>query len=94
MLTIDGSTGEGGGQILRTSLSLSVITQTPIHIERIRAFRDAQEKIAAKYPDDDEAQIFYAITLNVAASPAEEPAPPSSRSRLAPRPFAEGTRLM
>src|SRR5215212_8328413 len=27
------------------------------HTQRIRAFRDAQEKIAAKYPDDDEAQI-------------------------------------
>jgi tetratricopeptide (TPR) repeat protein len=35
--------------------------------QRIRAFRDAQEKIAAKYPDDDEAQIAYAITLNTSA---------------------------
>jgi hypothetical protein len=26
-----------------------------------------QEKIAAKYPDDDEAQIAYAITLNTSA---------------------------
>ena len=26
------------------------------HVQRIRTFRDAQEKIAAKYPDDDEAQ--------------------------------------
>ena len=30
-------------------------------------FRDAQEKIAATYPDDDEAQIAYAITLNTSA---------------------------
>jgi hypothetical protein len=37
------------------------------HRERIRAFRDAEEKIAAKYPDDDEAQIAYAITLNTSA---------------------------
>src|SRR5262245_47479378 len=37
------------------------------HRERIRMFRDAQEKIAAKYPDDDEAQIAYAITLNTSA---------------------------
>jgi tetratricopeptide (TPR) repeat protein len=37
------------------------------HVQRIRAFRDAQEKIAAKYPDDDEAQIAYAITLNTSA---------------------------
>jgi RNA 3'-terminal phosphate cyclase (ATP) len=39
MLTIDGSAGEGGGQILRTSLALSVLTKTPITIERIRAGR-------------------------------------------------------
>jgi tetratricopeptide (TPR) repeat protein len=29
--------------------------------------RDAQEKVAAKYSDDDEAQIAYAITLNTSA---------------------------
>ncbi|MEX2139412.1 MAG: RNA 3'-terminal phosphate cyclase [Pirellulales bacterium] len=40
MLTIDGSMGEGGGQILRSSLALSVITGTPITIENIRAKRD------------------------------------------------------
>ena len=39
MLTIDGSAGEGGGQILRTSLALSAITGIPVHIERIRARR-------------------------------------------------------
>jgi len=37
------------------------------HVQRIRAFRDAEEKIAAKYRDDDEAQIAYAITLNTSA---------------------------
>jgi Tfp pilus assembly protein PilF len=37
------------------------------HRERIRAFRDAQAKMATKYPDDDEAQIAYAITLNTSA---------------------------
>ncbi len=37
------------------------------HGERIRMFRDAQAKIAAKYPEDDEAQIAYAITLNTSA---------------------------
>jgi len=39
MITIDGSHGEGGGQILRTALSLSVITGQPMRIERIRAGR-------------------------------------------------------
>jgi RNA 3'-terminal phosphate cyclase (ATP) len=38
-LTIDGSFGEGGGQILRTSLSLSALTRRPIRIENIRAGR-------------------------------------------------------
>src|SRR5690606_25863107 len=38
-LIIDGSHGEGGGQILRTSLSLSAILQRPMVIEQIRARR-------------------------------------------------------
>jgi RNA 3'-terminal phosphate cyclase (ATP) len=41
MLIIDGSRGEGGGQILRTALSLSLLTQIPFRIERIRAGRAA-----------------------------------------------------
>jgi len=36
---IDGSAGEGGGQILRTSLSLACITGRNLHIENIRAAR-------------------------------------------------------
>lgn len=40
MIDIDGSYGEGGGQILRTSLSLSAITGHPIRINNIRAGRD------------------------------------------------------
>ena len=36
---IDGSMGEGGGQILRTSLSLSCITGKRLRIENIRAAR-------------------------------------------------------
>jgi RNA 3'-terminal phosphate cyclase (ATP) len=39
MLEIDGSFGEGGGQILRTSLALSLITQTPFRIVNIRRDR-------------------------------------------------------
>jgi RNA 3'-terminal phosphate cyclase (ATP) len=39
MLTIDGSMGEGGGQVLRTSLGLSLVTGEPFAIERIRAGR-------------------------------------------------------
>jgi RNA 3'-terminal phosphate cyclase (ATP) len=39
MLTVDGSQGEGGGQVLRTSLALSMVTGTPFRIVRIRAGR-------------------------------------------------------
>jgi RNA 3'-terminal phosphate cyclase (ATP) len=36
---IDGSRGEGGGQIVRSSLALSLVTGRPVAIERIRAGR-------------------------------------------------------
>jgi len=39
MKTIDGSQGEGGGQILRSTLALSMCTGTPVRIENIRAGR-------------------------------------------------------
>jgi RNA 3'-terminal phosphate cyclase (ATP) len=39
MIYIDGSYGEGGGQVLRSSLSLATITGHPIRIGRIRAGR-------------------------------------------------------
>ncbi len=39
MLIIDGSYGEGGGQVLRTSLALSAITSQAVRIEKIRAGR-------------------------------------------------------
>jgi len=39
MITLDGSVGEGGGQILRTALSLSIITGQAFAIENIRARR-------------------------------------------------------
>ncbi len=38
-LVLDGSTGEGGGQILRTGLALAMVTGRPLHITRIRAGR-------------------------------------------------------
>jgi RNA 3'-terminal phosphate cyclase (ATP) len=40
VIAIDGSEGEGGGQILRSALSLAVCTQQPFRITNIRANRE------------------------------------------------------
>ncbi|MDH5430636.1 MAG: RNA 3'-terminal phosphate cyclase [Nitrosopumilus sp.] len=53
-LKINGAYGEGGGQIIRSAISLSCITKQPIHIENIRKNR----KISGLKP-----QHLTAITL-------------------------------
>lgn len=40
IIHIDGSQGEGGGQIVRSSLALSMVTGKPVSIERVRAGRE------------------------------------------------------
>jgi RNA 3'-terminal phosphate cyclase (ATP) len=40
LITLDGSSGEGGGQILRTALTLSILTGRAFRIVKIRANRD------------------------------------------------------
>jgi hypothetical protein len=42
------------------------------HRTRVLAYVKAMEQLAAKYPNDDEAQIYYALALNVGASPADK----------------------
>ena len=39
---------------------------------RLLAYRDAMGDVAAKYPEDHEAQIFYALALAVAADPRDK----------------------
>ena len=39
---------------------------------RLLAYRDAMREVAAKYPEDHEAQIFYASSLVVAADPGDK----------------------
>jgi tetratricopeptide (TPR) repeat protein len=41
------------------------------HGPRLQAYLKATEEVALRHPDDDEAQIYYALALNVAASPAD-----------------------
>jgi RNA 3'-phosphate cyclase len=48
IIEIDGSLGEGGGQVLRTSLTLSLITGKSFHLRKIRAGR-AKPGLAAQH---------------------------------------------
>ncbi len=42
------------------------------HRTRVLAYLKAMEALAQRYPDDDEAQIHYALALNVGASPTDK----------------------
>jgi hypothetical protein len=42
------------------------------HRTRVLNYAKAMEQLAAKYPNDDEAQIHYALALNVSASPTDK----------------------
>ena len=48
--------------------------RTPVNA-RLVAYNNAMEKLTQRYPDDYEAKVFYALTLQASASPAE-PLPP------------------
>lgn len=42
------------------------------HRTRVTSYYEAMTAMAARYPKDDEVQILYAITLNVAAAPTDK----------------------
>lgn len=42
------------------------------HARRVQAYLKAMEELAARYPEEDEAQIGFAIMLNVAASSSDK----------------------
>src|SRR5258705_4914611 len=42
------------------------------HRTRMQAYAKAMEQLAQRYPDDDEAQIYYALALHTSASPADK----------------------
>ena len=39
---------------------------------RLQTYLKAMEEVAARFPDDDEVQIYYALALDVAAAPADK----------------------
>ncbi|MBC7944064.1 MAG: hypothetical protein H7X91_02085 [Burkholderiales bacterium] len=47
-------------------------SQTAEHKSRAAAFANAMEKVAAKYPDDVEAQILFALVLDATALPTDK----------------------
>jgi Tetratricopeptide repeat len=42
------------------------------HRTRMQAYAKAMEQLAGRYPDDDEAQIYYALALNTSAPPDDK----------------------
>jgi tetratricopeptide (TPR) repeat protein len=42
------------------------------HRQRALAYEQAMERLAAKYPDDSEARIFYALALNITFDPGDK----------------------
>src|SRR5450631_4386670 len=42
------------------------------HRTRVQAYAKAMEQLALRYPNDDEAQIHYALALNTSAAPADK----------------------
>src|SRR6266478_3119278 len=44
--------------------------RTPVNV-RLAAYNNAMEQLAQRYPDDYEAQVFYALTLQASASPTD-----------------------
>src|SRR5262249_6731208 len=47
-------------------------TDKPAHRSRARAYEKAMEQLQARYPDDQEAGIFYALALLATAPPTDK----------------------
>jgi RNA 3'-terminal phosphate cyclase (ATP) len=83
MIEINGSQGEGGGQVLRTSLALSILTGQPMKITHIRAGRSKPGLLA---------QHLKAVDAAAAISKAhvEGAAPGSTSIVFAPKEIRSG----
>ena len=91
MLTIDGSRGEGGGQIFRSSLTLSLVSGTPFRIERIRAGRAKPGLMRQHLTALEAAAAVSEASVEGAAIGAREVAFRPGRLRPGPYRFAVGT---
>src|SRR5258708_4588313 len=67
MLLIDGSIGEGGGQILRTAVGLSMGTRQPFRIEKIRAGREKPGRLRQQRTAVNAAATICDATIDGAA---------------------------
>ena len=67
MIQIDGSMGEGGGQVLRTALSLSVITGQPVTLTHIRQGRSKPGLMAQHLKAVDAAAAISRASVEGAA---------------------------
>ena len=76
-IDIDGSEGEGGGQILRTALSLSLVTGRPFRLRNVRAGRKKPGLLR---------QHLAALRASTAVGDAVVRAPRSARPRSPSRP--------
>ena len=71
MLHIDGSMGEGGGQILRSSLGLSMVSGKPFRIGKMRENRDKPGLMRQHLTAVNAAATVCGATVDGAAQPRE-----------------------
>lgn len=71
-IEIDGSRGEGGGQVLRSALALSIITGNPVHLYNIRAGREKPGLMAQHLKAVDAAAAVSKAEVHGAALLSQE----------------------
>ena len=69
--TLGAKTGRERAYLAAVSKLYRDFESTPQQV-RLLAYRNAMGDVAAKYPEDHEARIFYALALAVAADPADK----------------------
>jgi len=91
MITINGSFGEGGGQILRTSLALSLVTGQAFRIQNIRAGRQKPGLLRQHLTAVEAAAKVGGAAVDGAALGSKELAFKSGKVRAGEYRFSVGT---